>query len=186
MTVNSVAAPIDPTLSAKVTKAPKALGSDDFMKLLAVQFQTQDPMKPMEDTAFIAQMAQFTSLSQTQTMTSEMVKLNSSQQLAAANSFLGKQVVVNDGKGGTDAGTVSGVQVDATAGPQIIIGSEAYSISSVLYVQPGAQLQPLLKRQIPPTADLNNLNHLNHVTHRHTRQRRQRPPHLHERSRSHR
>lgn len=106
------------------------------MKLLAVQFQTQDPMKPMDDTAFIAQMAQFTSLSQTQTMTSEMVKLNASQQLAAANSFLGKQVVVDDGKGGTNAGTVSGVQVDPTAGPQIIIGSEAYSLSAVLFVQP--------------------------------------------------
>ena len=138
MTVNSVAAPVDPTISTPVVKSQKTMGSDDFMKLLAVQFQTQDPMKPMEDTAFIAQMAQFTSLSQSQTMTAEMVKLNSSQQLAAANSFIGKQVVVDDGKGGTNSGTVSGVQVDATAGPQIIIGTEAYSMSSVLYVQPAS------------------------------------------------
>jgi flagellar basal-body rod modification protein FlgD len=137
MTVNSVAAPIDPAISTKVTTTAKqALGSEDFMKLLAVQFQSQDPMKPMDDTAFIAQMAQFTSLSQTQSMTAEMVKLNSSQQLAAANSFLGKQVVVDTGNGGTDAGTVSGVQVDPTDGPQIIIGDKAYSMSSVLYVQP--------------------------------------------------
>ena len=106
------------------------------MKLLAVQFQTQDPMKPMEDTAFIAQMAQFTSLSQSQAMTAEMVKLNSSQQLAAANSFIGKQVEVDNGKGGTDSGTVSGVLVDPKEGPQIIIGNEAYSMSSVLSVQP--------------------------------------------------
>ena len=136
MTVNSVAAPVDPTLSTPVTSAPKALGSDDFMKLLAVQFQSQDPMKPMDDTAFIAQMAQFTSLSQTQTMTAEMVKLNASQQLAAANSFIGKDVVLDDGKGGTASGTVSGVQVDATAGPQIVVGSTAYALSAVLYVQP--------------------------------------------------
>ena len=138
MTVPSVAAPIDPTLTAKVTTGQKTMGSDDFMKLLAVQFQTQDPMKPMEDTAFIAQMAQFTSLSQTQTMTAEMVKLSANQQLAAANTFLGKQVVVDDGNGGSDAGTVTGVQVDATEGPQIIIGNEAYSLSAVRYVQPGA------------------------------------------------
>src|ERR1700712_2318964 len=136
MTVNSVAAPIDPTIATPVLKSQKTLGSEDFMKLLAVQFQSQDPRKPMDDTAFIAQMAQFTSLSQTQTMTSEMVKLNSSQQLAAANSFLGKQVIVDNGQGGTDTGTVSGFQVDPTAGPQIIIGSAAYSLSSVLYVQP--------------------------------------------------
>ncbi|HEY4248738.1 MAG TPA: flagellar hook capping FlgD N-terminal domain-containing protein [Lacunisphaera sp.] len=137
MTVNSVAAPIDPAISTPVTSTgPQALGSADFMKLLAVQFQSQDPMQPMDDTAFIAQMAQFTSLSQTQTMTAEMVKMDSSQQLASANSFLGKQVVVDNGQGGTDSGTVSGVQVDPTNGPQLIIGNNAYSMSSVLYVQP--------------------------------------------------
>jgi flagellar basal-body rod modification protein FlgD len=106
------------------------------MKLLAVQFQTQDPMKPMEDTAFIAQMAQFTSLSQSQAMTAEMVKLGSNQQLTAANSFLGKDVVVDGGKDGQIAGTVTGVQIDATEGPQLIVGNKAYSLSSVLYVQP--------------------------------------------------
>src|SRR5881227_2485233 len=136
MTVTSIAAPIDPRISTPVVKAPKTLGSNDFMKLLAVQFQTQDPMKPMEDTAFIAQMAQFTSLSQSQAMTAEMVKLSSNQQLTAANSFLGKQVVVDNGKGGQVSGAVTGVQIDATEGPQLIVGDAAYSLSSVLYVQP--------------------------------------------------
>ena len=136
MTVNSVAAPIDPTITTPVTTAAQqTLGSQDFMKLLAVQFQSQDPMKPMDDTAFIAQMAQFTTLTQTQTMTDQMVKLNSSQQLAAANSFIGKQVVVDNGQGGTAAGTVSGVQVDPTAGPELIINNQAYLMSAVQYVQ---------------------------------------------------
>jgi len=138
MTVNSVAAPIDPTISSPVVKSQKTLGSEDFMKLLAVQFQTQDPMKPMEDTAFIAQMAQFTSLSQSQAMTAEMVKLSGNQQLAAANSFLGKDVVIDDGKGGQVTGTVSGVHIDATEGPMLVVGNEAYTLSSVLYVQPGS------------------------------------------------
>jgi len=138
MTVNSVPAAIDPTISTPVTTqaASQALGSEDFMKLLAVQFQSQDPMKPMDDTAFIAQMAQFTSLSQTQTMTSEMVKLGASQQLASANGMIGKQVVVDDGKGGTASGDVTGVQVDSKAGAQIVVGDTAYPISSVLYIQP--------------------------------------------------
>jgi flagellar basal-body rod modification protein FlgD len=137
MTVNSIPSAIDPTISTPVVTAPQTMGSADFMKLLAVQFQSQDPMKPMDDTAFIAQMAQFTSLSQTQTLTTEMAKLSASQELMAANSYIGTQVTVDNGQGGIASGVVSGVQVDATNGPQIMVGGKAYSITSVLSVQPG-------------------------------------------------
>ena len=95
----------------------------------------------MDDTAFIAQMAQFTALSQSQTMTSEMVKLGASQQIVAANSFIGKQVIVDDGKGGTATGNVTGVTTDSK-GPKIVVGGNAYSISSVLYAEPGIVSTP--------------------------------------------
>ncbi len=121
-----------------IVSAPQTLGSADFMKLLAVQFQSQDPMKPMDDTAFIAQMAQFTALSQTQTMTATMAKLNTSQQLATANTYIGQQVTVDDGNGGTASGIVSGVQVDPTNGPELLINGTPYQPTSVLLVQPAS------------------------------------------------
>ena len=118
-----------------IVSGPKTLGSDDFMKLLAVQFQQQDPMKPMDDTAFIAQMAQFTSLSQTQTMTKQITQMRSSQDLATANSYIGYKVTVDNGDGTTGSGVVSGVQVDS-AGPKIVVDGNPYAVSSVLTVQP--------------------------------------------------
>ena len=57
-----------------------------------MQFSSQDPLKPMEDTAFIAQMASFSALEIQNDMSSSLASLSSSQQLSAAQLLLGKQV----------------------------------------------------------------------------------------------
>ena len=119
--------------------APKssALGQNDFLKLLAKQFQTQDPMKPMEDTAFIAQMAQFTSLEQSSSLLSQITAMNSKQDIATANSYLGRDVTVSDGKGGTTTGEATAVEV-TNGVPRLVIGDYTYAISSVVMVAPKA------------------------------------------------
>ncbi len=129
--------------STATTAAPasKTLGIDDFMKLLATQFQQQDPMKPMDDTAFIAQTAQFSSLQQTQTLVQQMTQLSSAQNLAAANSYLGRQVTVDLGQGQVDVGNVTGVDSSGSA-PQIIVNGQSYPLSAVLFVEPGAVTTP--------------------------------------------
>jgi len=106
------------------------------MKLLATQFQQQDPLKPMDDTAFIAQTAQFTSLQQTNTMVTQMTQLTAAQNLATANSYIGRQVTVDAGNGQTAVGNVTKVDASGST-PQILINGTAYPISAVLYVEPG-------------------------------------------------
>lgn len=52
------------------------LDKDAFLKLLVTQLQNQDPLSPMEDREFIAQMAQFSSLEQMQNLNDTMKSSN--------------------------------------------------------------------------------------------------------------
>lgn len=77
------------------------LGKEDFLHLLTVQLRYQDPLNPMENTDFIAQMAQFSSLEQLQNMNSSLEQgLGSEAQLHdafrnnLATSLVGRTVEV--------------------------------------------------------------------------------------------
>ncbi len=72
--------PADP--STPTTDGPKPLGKDDFLKLLVTQLQHQDPLKPMDNEAFIAQTAQFSQLDQMTKMVSLMEKSVALQEAA--------------------------------------------------------------------------------------------------------
>jgi len=61
------------------------LGKDAFLKLLITQLQHQDPLQPMEDQDFIAQIAQFSSLEQ-------MQNLNKSFSYSMGFSLMGRYV----------------------------------------------------------------------------------------------
>jgi flagellar basal-body rod modification protein FlgD len=131
-----------PPASTATTAANQTLNQADFLQLLSTQFQNQDPLKPMDDTAFIAQMAQFTSLQQTQTLTQQMTQLRTTQDLTTANSYIGRTVTVNsDGNGTQVTGSVTGVDNSGTS-PMIVINGQGYALSSVLYVQPGTAATP--------------------------------------------
>lgn len=51
------------------------LGQDAFLKLLVTQLQHQDPLNPLDDTEFIAQLAQFSSLEKLTEMAATLARL---------------------------------------------------------------------------------------------------------------
>src|SRR5581483_10072426 len=68
------------------------LGKDDFMQLLIAQLKNQDPMKPTDDTQFVAQLAQFSTLEATNKMSDALEELAGMQALGEAAALIGKQV----------------------------------------------------------------------------------------------
>jgi flagellar basal-body rod modification protein FlgD len=114
---------------AKSKTGSSELGKDDFLKLLITQLQNQDPTNPMNDTDFIAQMANFSSLEQMTNINSAINKLveqDKQSQLISYHQFIGQDVTwhkVNELEDGTGeiiegSGTVAGIQFK---GDQVVI-----------------------------------------------------------------
>ncbi len=131
----------------------QTLGSDDFMKLLSVQFQQQDPMKPMEDTAFIAQMAQFSALQQSSSLVTEMGLLRADQQNLSASGMLGRTVTVSDKDGNPVTGQVTAME-STKDGPVLLIDGQKYPLSDVTRVEYTAPTTAYQSTQadLPPAA----------------------------------
>lgn len=111
----------------KKTGTPGQLGKDDFLKLLVTQLQYQDPMNPMEDKEFIAQMAQFTSLEQMQNM-------NASMMASQATSMIGKKITWEEADGNFYSGTVTSVMIlDGEA--NLMIGDVAIALKKVVKIE---------------------------------------------------
>ncbi len=88
----------NPTISSKqeeYVNRKAILGKDDFLKLLVAQIQYQDPLNPMSNTEFTAQLAQFSTLEQQKNMNEKLDSLISTQsimkQLEVSN-IVGKSV----------------------------------------------------------------------------------------------
>jgi len=56
--------PMDPATTNTTKPRTDGLGRDAFLQLLVTQMSHQNPLQPQEDGAFIAQLAQFSSLEQ--------------------------------------------------------------------------------------------------------------------------
>ncbi len=68
--------------AAASNKDRSALGKDEFLKLLTSQLQHQDPTQPMDNTAFVAQLAQFSSLEQMSNTNDTLTKMLAGQTTA--------------------------------------------------------------------------------------------------------
>ena len=118
-----------PNLTALTTTTPapstqlkdgktQSMDKDDFLKVFVAQMQHQDPSKPMDDTAFMGQMASFSTLEQI----SNMAKANSlvADNLAQSNSIslIGRTVTYTDEAGAQQTGKVEKV---TTAGGESLL-----------------------------------------------------------------
>ncbi len=118
--------------AAKYTTSETSKNSDldknAFLRLLMTQLQYQDPLNPMDNTEFVSQMAQFTSLEQ-------MQNLNSTMTSSQAFSVIGRTVYAmsQNELGGYDEtyGIVESVTIKSDGTPYLKIGDKEVKFSEV-------------------------------------------------------
>jgi flagellar basal-body rod modification protein FlgD len=115
------------------------LSESDFLQLLTTQLQNQDPLQPMSDTDFIAQMATFSQLSAENTLNTNFSSYSSAQALDNAQNYIGDTVSVSGAAEGDAAtsGIVTGVTV-SNGVPELTIGGVNYALSDITGIQPAS------------------------------------------------
>ena len=132
-------------IQAQMTAPPQALervptktmGQTEFLSLLVTQMRNQDPLKPVADTEFIAQMAQFTSLEQTKEMSADIQQLRQSFGLTQGTALMGKNVRIATGEQENKVftnGIVTDLEVNKDGEVSVIVNGKAYNLDAVIAV----------------------------------------------------
>ncbi|BCD99304.1 flagellar hook assembly protein FlgD [Marinagarivorans cellulosilyticus] len=140
MTVSAVgqSSAIDELGIANKTKDdPKSgeLGQKAFLKLMITQMENQDPLSPQENTEFIAQLAQFSSVEALDSMNNKFDNLTENfvaNQALQASSLVGRSVAVPSEIAQLDPNNVVAASVDIPASTQ--------DVSVKIYSEGGALL----------------------------------------------
>jgi flagellar basal-body rod modification protein FlgD len=124
-----MSAAINSATSTSQAHSAQTLNQADFLNLLVTQMSSQDPLNPESDTDFAAQLAQFSSLQETQTMTANLQNMQ-------ATGLMGQTVTVIPSTGGSQiSGVVSAVQISSGT-PEIVVNGQAYNLSQISSVTP--------------------------------------------------
>ena len=123
----------------KVGDMPKkadngSLGKDQFLKLFVAQLQHQDPMNPMNDSEFMAQMASFSTLEQVTNLAAANEKIAASMASNSAVSLIGRTVTYVDANDEIHTGKVDKV---TTAGGKPLLtvdGVDGVDLSTITQV----------------------------------------------------
>ncbi len=130
---NNPYANIAGTQTKEAEKKPSdELGQDDFMTLMLAQMKHQDPMNPMENGDFMAQLAQFrtsTGIDQLNSNFNSFAKTMQSSQALQASTLVGREVLI-PGNWGT-------LPPDGTLNGSVELPASASSVNLTIYSTAG-------------------------------------------------
>lgn len=111
----------------------------DYMKLLITQLQNQNPLEPLDNNEMASQLAQFSELSQLETMNSSFSQALVAADRTYANSLIGKEVSfmaeTEDGTSDIISGTVEQVINNFEGEIALVMGDRTLGLEDVISVK---------------------------------------------------
>lgn len=123
MTISAISAPQS---SSSTNLQASSLGLQDFLKVLLTQLSYQDPLKPMDNQEFMAQIAQFTSVEQTQQLNTKIETLINNQAALQSVGLIGRTVDATT-TSGTLTGTVTALSLQGSS-PSLSVKTASGSV----------------------------------------------------------
>jgi len=135
MQTSSVSSAASTSGTQVVNSIEQTLGKDAFLKLLITQIRYQDPLSPMEDKDFIAQLAQFSTLEQMQEMNTGVLAFQLMSATAQALSLVGREVTAQvPGEAEPITGKVDAVTFKDSR-PVLVVGEREIELAWVSQVR---------------------------------------------------
>jgi flagellar basal-body rod modification protein FlgD len=132
MTIAPVSTAAAKTSSQTDAKSKTTVDYQSFLKLLVAEMKNQDPTKPMDSTAFIAQLATFSQVEQTVQSNAKLDQILQASALSQAGSLIGREVTSADGK---TTGVVTEVKVKSDGLVAVLKNGDEVTIGDGIVVR---------------------------------------------------
>jgi flagellar basal-body rod modification protein FlgD len=126
MAIDAIGTLTDPSRSVPTNAG---ISQDDFLRILLAQLRFQDPLKPVDNQQFVAQLAQFSALEINRQQSEKVDQLLTMQAADQAVALIGKRVEVRTAQGST-VGTVAAISF-RTGEPLLTLTSNGTTLLDV-------------------------------------------------------
>ena len=128
--------PVSTTTEATTSTPSGSLGSptldyDAFLQLLVTQMKNQDPLEPMSDTEYVAQLATFSNVEQNIITNDRLAEVLTATSLGDAQGLIGRTVTPPAG----EAGTVTSVRIASDGAFAILSDGRSVPLGEGLTIQ---------------------------------------------------
>jgi flagellar basal-body rod modification protein FlgD len=127
MAIDAIGSLADPRSNVP---ANAGIAQEDFLRILLAQLRFQDPLKPVDNQQFVAQLAQFSALEISRQQSDKVDQLLSIGAADQGVALIGKRVEVRNAQGGSTVGTVSAISF-RTGEPRLTLTANGTTLVDV-------------------------------------------------------